>query len=134
MYMKRKICKKNHIGDYAELGTLVKFAIPHGNEKELLSKFQDIVEKHKLSAWGGNSQFILTPKVNGNYIIPTVIEQFIIGMMNVEDDNTMAFIVHKPGKNACQSAFAADVEAVFNEVKYQLKVFTNIDLWQIAKK
>ena len=65
-------------------------------------------------------------------IVPNVIEQFILGMMNVEDSDTMAFIIHKPGGNADQSAFVKEIKEVFNEVKYKLEVFENIDLWRKA--
>lgn len=131
--MKRRTCKKLHIKDYAEHGTLVKFTAPHDNEDELLNKFQDIVEKHNLFAWGGGCQTLITPKLDNNYIIPCVIEQFIIGMMSVEDNDTMAFIIHKPGGNADQSAFVAEIKEAFNEVKYKLEVFEHLDLWQKAK-
>ena len=53
-------------------------------------------------------------------------------MMNVEDSDTMAFIIHKPGGNADQSAFVKEITEVFNEVKYKLEVFENIDLWRKA--
>lgn len=131
-HMKRRICKKLHIKDYVELGTLVKFTAPHDNEDKLLYRFQVIVEKHNLFAWGGGCRTLITPKMDNDYIVPNVIEQFILGMMNVEDSDTMAFIIHKPGGNADQSAFVKEIKEVFNEVKYKLEVFENIDLWRKA--
>ena len=130
--MKRRTCKKLHIKEYAEHGTIVKFAAPYENEEELLYRFQGVVEKHNLFAWGGGCRTLITPKMDNDYVIPYVIEQFILGMMNVEDSDTMAFIIHKPGANTDQSAFVTEIKEVFNEVKYKLEVFENIDLWRKA--
>lgn len=131
--MKRRICKKLHLRDYAEYGSLIKLNIPHDNPDELLDNFQSVVEKYGLSAWGGGNGYILTPKVSANYIIPTVIEQLVIGLMSVEDDGCMVFVVNSHKKNVCQTSFLDDIKTKFNEVKYGLEVYPKVDLWKSSK-
>lgn len=131
--MKKRLRKKRHMGDFAEYGTLVKISVPHNNIEKMLNKFQYIVEKHRLSAWGGCNSIILTPKVSGNYVIPSMIEQFIISMMNVEDDGNLAFIVNSPNHNQDQAEFVDDIKQEFGEARYQLKVIQHLNLWKLPE-
>ena len=62
-----------------------------------------------------------------------MIEQFIIGMMNVEDDGNLAFIVNSPNHNQDQTEFVDDIKQEFGEARYQLKVIQHLNLWKLPE-
>ena len=127
--MKRRICKKHHLGDYAEYGTLVRLEVSNSNFEELLIQFEEVVDKYGLSAWGGGGNCLITPKVKGNYRIPTLIEQFMIGLMSTDASDSMTFIVHSPHKSIDQAPFIDYINQVFGDAEYQLDVHAHINLW-----
>ena len=127
--MKRRISKKRHLGDYAEYGTLVRIKVSDSNFEELLNQFEEVVDKYGLSAWGGGGNCLITPKVKGNYRIPTLIEKFIISLMNTDVSGSMAFVVHSPHKSVDQSSFIDNLNQVFGGAEHQLDVHTHINLW-----